>query len=136
MRARAVGIALLLVTGVACQAGRPSAQASPPASASTAAVSPTATPVPTPTPSISAVPQSAQCGQRVSADFILANDMTCTTDAFIINADNITLDLGGHTITGPGMGPQTWPLPQLDSVGVRTGGHTNVTIRNGTISQF
>ena len=136
MRARAVGIALLLVTGVACQAGRPSAQASPPASASTAAVSPTATPVPTPTPSISAVPQSAQCGQRVSADFILANDMTCTTDAFVINADNITLDLGGHTITGPGMGPQTWPLPQLDSVGVRTGGHTNVTIRNGTISQF
>src|SRR5258706_533012 len=30
----------------------------------------------------------------------------------------------------------TWPQPQLDSVGVRTGGHTNVTIRNGKISQF
>jgi parallel beta-helix repeat protein len=72
----------------------------------------------------------------VSANFVLANDLTCTTDAFVINADNITLDLGGRTITGPGMGPQTWPQPQLDTVGVRTGGHTNVTIRNGTISQF
>ncbi len=137
MRVRAAGIALLLVTAVACQAAiRPIAQASPPPSASAAVVSPSATPVPTPTPTISAAPQSAQCGQRVTADFVLANDMTCTTDAFVITADNVTLDLGGHTITGPGMGPQTWPLPQLDTVGVRTGGHTNVTIRNGTISQF
>jgi len=111
-------------------------QASPQASTSAAVASPTATPVPTPTPSISAVPQSAQCGQRITTDFVLANDLTCATDAFVINADNVTLDLGGHTLTGPGMGPQTWPQPQLDSVGVRTGGHTNVTIRNGKISQF
>ena len=135
MRVRAAGIALLLVAGVACQA-RPVVQASPQASTSAAIASPTATPVPTPTPSISAVPQSAQCGQRITTDFVLANDMTCATDAFVINADNVTLDLGGHTLTGPGMGPQTWPQPQLDSVGVRTGGHTNVTIRNGKISQF
>src|SRR5438093_908164 len=135
MRVRAVGIALLVVAGVACQTGRPGAEASPAASAS-AAVSPAASGSPTPTPAISATAQSAQCGQRVTADFLLANDMTCTTDAFVINADNVTLDLGGRTITGPGMGPQTWPLPQLDSVGVRTGGHTNVTIRNGTISLF
>jgi parallel beta-helix repeat protein len=135
MRAGAIGIALLLVAGVACTA-RPAAQASPPASASAGLVSPTATPAPTPTPSISAVPQTAQCGQRVTADFVLANDLTCTKDAFVINADNVTLDLGGHTLTGPGMGPQTWPQPQLDSVGVRTGGHTGVRIRNGTISQF
>jgi len=135
MRVRAAGIALFLVAGVACQA-RPVVQASPQASTSAAIASPTATPVPTPTPSISAVPQSAQCGQRITTDFVLANDMTCATDAFVINADNVTLDLGGHTLTGPGMGPQTWPQPQLDSVGVRTGGHTNVTIRNGKISQF
>jgi parallel beta-helix repeat protein len=67
---------------------------------------------------------------------VLANDLKCNGDAFIITADNITLDLGGRTITGPGMGPQTWPQPQLDSVGVRTGGHAGVTIRNGTISEF
>src|SRR5258705_12211317 len=101
MRVRAAGIAVLVVTAVACQAARPAAQASPQisASASAAVASPTATPVPTPTPSISAVPQSAQCGQRITTDFVLANDMTCTTDAFVINAHNVTLDLGGQTLT-------------------------------------
>src|SRR2546427_8448997 len=118
MRVRAVGIALLVVAGVACQTGRPGAEASPAASAS-AAVSPAASGSPTPTPAISATAQSAQCGQRVTADFLLANDMTCTTDAFVINADNVTLDLGGRTITRPGMGPPTRPLPQLHSSGVR-----------------
>src|SRR3981081_2156883 len=132
MRVRAAGIALLVIAAVACQAAGPQAQASP--TASTAAASASGTP--TATPALSVVPQNAQCGQRINTDFVLASDMTCTTDAFVINADNVTLDLGGHTITGPGMGPQTWPLPQLDSVGVRTGGHTNVTIRNGAISQF
>jgi len=134
MRVRAAGTLLLVVTAVACQAARPGAEGTPPASA--AVVSPSASAAPTPTPTINVAPQSAQCGQRITADFVLANNMTCTTDAFVINADNVTLDLGGHTITGPGMGPQTWPQPQLDTVGVRTGGHANVTVRNGTISQF
>src|SRR6266508_47356 len=134
MRVRAAGTLLLVVTAVACQAAGPVAVGSPPASA--AVVSPSASTAPTPTPTINVAPQSAQCGQRVTANFVLANDMTCTTDAFVINADNVTLDLGGHTITRPGMGPQTWPQPQLDTVGVRTGGHTNVTVRNGKISQF
>ncbi len=73
---------------------------------------------------------------RVSESFTLANDMSCSGDGMVIVADNITIDLGGHTLTGPGMGPQTWPLPQLDSVGVRVGGHTGVTIRNGKTTAF
>jgi parallel beta-helix repeat protein len=73
---------------------------------------------------------------RVSESFTLANDMTCTGDGMVVVADNLTIDLGGHTLTGPGMGPQTWPLPQLDSVGVRVGGHTGVTIRNGKTTAF
>src|SRR6266540_2248349 len=136
MRVRAAGIALLVLTAVACQAARPSAEASSAVTSGAPAASGSATQSPTPTPTIGASPQTGQCGQRVTANFVLANDMTCTTDGFVINADNVTLDLGGHTITGPGMGPQTWPAPQLDTVGVRTGGHTNVAIRNGTISQF
>jgi len=73
---------------------------------------------------------------RVSESFTLANDMTCQGDGMVIVSDNITVDLGGHTLTGPGMGPQTWPLPQLDSVGVRVGGHTGVTVRNGKTTAF
>ena len=73
---------------------------------------------------------------RVSESFTLANDMNCAGDGMVIVADNLTVDLGGHTLTGPGMGPQTWPLPQLDSVGVRVGGHTGVTIRNGKTTAF
>ena len=73
---------------------------------------------------------------RVTESFILANDMSCDGDGMVIVADNITVDLGGHTLTGPGMGPQTWPLPQLDSVGVRVGGHTGVTVRNGKTTAF
>ena len=73
---------------------------------------------------------------RVSESFTLANDLTCAGDGMVIVSDNVTVDLGGHTLTGPGMGPQTWPLPQLDSVGVRVGGHTGVTIRNGKTTAF
>ena len=73
---------------------------------------------------------------RVAESFILGNDTTCTGDGMVIVSDNITVDLGGHTLTGPGMGPQTWPLPQLDSVGVRVGGHTGVTVRNGKTTAF
>jgi parallel beta-helix repeat protein len=135
MRVRAAGTLLLVVTAVACQPVGPAARASPSATP-TAPASGSPSPAPTPTPTLGAAPQSAQCGQRITADFVLANDLRCGGDAFVISADNVTLDLGGRTVTGPGMGPQTWPQPQLDSVGVRTGGHTGVTIRNGTISEF
>jgi parallel beta-helix repeat protein len=99
----------------------------------------------TPGPSPSATPASSTqtfatregtCAMRVSESFTLANDMTCTGDGMVVVSDNVTVDLGGHTLTGPGMGPQTWPLPQLDSVGVRVGGHTGVTIRNGKTTAF
>jgi len=140
MRVRATVIALLVVAAVSCQPAPPGAPAGP-AARDLPAVSPSAataseSAAPTPTPSLTVAPQSAQCGQRITADFVLANDLKCNGDAFVINADNVTLDLGGRTITGPGMGPQTWPQPQLDSVGVRTGGHSGVTVRNGTISEF
>ena len=137
MRVRAAGFALLLVVvTAACAAPRPASDASPQGSAPAPAAVASPTAAPTATPSLSAAPQSAQCGQRIASDFVLANDLKCNGDAFVITGDNLTLDLGGRTITGPGMGPQTWPNPQLDSVGVRTGGHVGVTIRNGTISEF
>src|SRR5438094_9410235 len=117
---------LALVAAVACQAAQ---GPGPSPSSSGSAASGSATPAPTPTQSFPA--REGTCAMRVSESFTLANDMTCSGDGMVINSDNITVDLGGHTLTGPGMGPQTWPLPQLDSDGVRVGGHTGNTVRNG-----
>src|SRR5712692_1591605 len=97
------------------------------------ATGPTVTADPTSAPSLAIAPREAKCGAEITGDLVLANDLKCAGDAFVIKVDNVVLDLNGHTLSGPGMGPQTWPNPQLDSVGVRVGGHTNVTVRNGTI---
>jgi parallel beta-helix repeat protein len=125
---------LALTAAVACQAAQTPGPPSPSPSASSVAVSPSATPAASPTQSYPA--REGTCAMRVAESFTLANDMTCSGDGMVVVSDNITIDLGGHTLTGPGMGPQTWPLPQLDSVGIRTGGHTGVTIRNGKTIAF
>jgi len=122
---------LALVAAVACQAAQaPGPSPSPSASGASGS----ATAAPTPTQSYPS--REGTCAMRVSESFTLANDMTCSGDGLVVVSDNITVDLGGHTLTGPGMGPQTWPLPQLDSVGVRVGGHTGVTVRNGKTTAF
>jgi parallel beta-helix repeat protein len=126
---------LALTAAVACQAAQtPGPQLSSNPSASSVAASASATPAASPTQSYPA--REGTCAMRVSESFTLANDMSCSGDGMVVVSDNITVDLGGHTLTGPGMGPQTWPLPQLDSVGVRVGGHTGVTIRNGKTTAF
>ena len=122
---------LALIAAVACQAAQ---VPGPSPSSNGSAASGPATPAPTPTQSYPS--REGTCAMRVSESFMLANDLTCTGDGMVVVSDNITVDLGGHTLTGPGMGPQTWPLPQLDSVGVRVGGHTGVTIRNGKTTAF
>lgn len=81
-------------------------------------------------------PTSARCGQTLTASFVLATDLTCSGDALIAGADGIVIDLGGHSITGPGKGQRNWPNPNLDSVGVKVQQRANVTVRNGTIEAF
>src|SRR5256884_3249270 len=126
---------LALIAAVACQAAQtPGPQPSPSSGASSVAPSATATPVASPTQSYPT--REGTCAMRVSESLTLANDLTCAGDGMVVVSDNVTVDLGGHPLTGPGMGPQTWPLPQLDSVGVRAGGHTGVTVRNGKTTGF
>ncbi|MGH2498857.1 MAG: NosD domain-containing protein [Candidatus Limnocylindria bacterium] len=129
---RTAGAALVLTVAIACQGAAPLAQPSstsePPAWA--------ATPAPTPTPLPAVSPKEATCGQVITADFLLANDLTCARDALVAGADGITIDLGGRLLRGPGMGPQTWPAPQLDSVAVRAEGRRGITVRNGRLTDF
>lgn len=122
MRAALASALAALIVG-ACQA-----PASGPASTQSAA--------PTATPARTQAGSSPGCGQRIDKDFVLSGDLSCTGDGLVVVADGVTVDLGGKRISGPGMGPQTWPQPQLDSVGVRVEGMNNVTVKNGSIADF
>jgi parallel beta-helix repeat protein len=72
------------------------------------------------------------CGQVITENTLLATDMNCPSDTLRvleIGASNITLDLGGHTISSTYM-------PPLSNSGVYISSHTGVTLRNGVIDGF
>lgn len=75
-------------------------------------------------------PVNVTCGEIITTSITVANNLTCPGDALSIQADGVTLDLGGHTIRGSGSG-----------VGVRlystvSPDISNVTVTNGTITHF
>ena len=131
LRPRALALLALGLAGVvACQGATNPTSSSPSAGPAGSAGAPSAA-------AAGSLPtREASCAMRVSASFTIANDLSCQGDGLVIVEDNVTVDLGGHTLTGPGMGPQTWPLPQLDSVGVRVAGRSGITIRNGKTVAF
>jgi parallel beta-helix repeat protein len=66
------------------------------------------------------------CGQVVRANTTVTNSLAgCAGDGLVIGAGGITVDLGGHTIQGTGLG-----------AGVQNNGHDDVTIRNGALVNF
>jgi len=70
------------------------------------------------------------CGDTVKASVKLANDLVgCTGSGLIAGADNITIDLNGHTISGT-------DKPTPGTGGVQIDKHANVKILNGTITGF
>ena len=44
------------------------------------------------------------CGATVVEDVRLESDLSCTGDAIIVGADNVKINLNGHSITGTGTG--------------------------------
>ena len=67
-----------------------------------------------------------ECGDIITADTTLDSDLLCEGDGLVIGAPGVTLDLGGHVVSGPGFGTGV----------VNTSGHDNVTVTNGTIHNF
>ncbi len=68
------------------------------------------------------------CGDTITQDTVLTADLTCpegSGPAIDIAASDITLDLGGHTISG-----------HTPGIGVFALGQEGLTIRNGTIDGF
>ncbi len=55
------------------------------------------------------------CGQTVTASVTLEADLTCPLGGLVVGADDVTIDLGGHTLFGPTAIP-----PAPGSVGIRT----------------
>ena len=84
-----------------------------------------------PATSVGAVtPVAVACGATITHDTVLAGNVgPCAGTAITIGADNITLDLNGHSITGPNDQGQT-------TSGVRSDGHSGVTVRHGSITGF
>ncbi|MCB9687393.1 MAG: right-handed parallel beta-helix repeat-containing protein [Alphaproteobacteria bacterium] len=72
--------------------------------------------------------QALSCGAVVTTDVLLTQDLVgCTGDGLVVGADGITVDLGGHTISGT-RGRRT--------AGIRLDGVDRVHVQGGTIASF
>jgi parallel beta-helix repeat protein len=78
------------------------------------------------------------CGDEITADTTLDSDLLdCPNNGVVIGADDVTLDLNGHSIDGDGTlfegcDPQQEPC----DVGVANNGHDRVTVRHGSVREF
>ena len=68
----------------------------------------------------SAAPAAVTCGQVITQDTTLDADLSCDVNGIVIGASGITLDLGGHSVSGNG-------------VSILNHGYDDVTIENGSV---
>ena len=90
-----------------------------------------------------ALANHVECGDVITQDTKLDSDLIdCPGDGLEIGADNVTLDLNGHTVDGdgdarPGLGCDTGIRNGgFDNCSRQDAGHGGVTIRNGTVREF
>jgi parallel beta-helix repeat protein len=86
-----------------------------------------------------AKPVNVSCGETITADTKLANDLIdCPGDGIVIGADDITLDLNGHTVDGDGFGNEAEDCPggECDAGIDITDRRRGVTIQNGSVAEF
>ncbi len=77
------------------------------------------------------------CGDTITADTTLDRDLTgCRSNGLVIGADDITLDLNGHTISGNGKPVRRCRRDQICDVGVANDDHAGVTVRGGSVRGF
>jgi parallel beta-helix repeat protein len=77
------------------------------------------------------------CGDTITVDTTLEADLTdCRSNGIVIAADDITLDLNGHTISGDGKLVRRCPRRQPCDMGVFNDRHDGVTVRNGSLRGF
>jgi parallel beta-helix repeat protein len=77
------------------------------------------------------------CGDTITADTTLDTDLVdCPSNGILIGADDITLDLNGHTISGDDEQFEPCPEDQPCDIGVLNEGHDAVTIKGGSVRDF
>ena len=77
------------------------------------------------------------CGATITTDTTLDSDLLgCPSNGIVIGADDITLDLNGHTVSGDGERFKSCPQGEFCDIGVLNNGHDGVTVRNGSVRQF
>ena len=75
-------------------------------------------------------PAAVSCGKEITANTTLDGDLHCTGGpALIVTADNVVVDLGGFTVSGPGSS-------SADAPGILLRNVKGVTVRKGTIKGF
>ena len=80
---------------------------------------------------------NVSCGDTITADTTLDSDLlNCPSNGIVIGADDITLDLNGHTVTGDGDPVKRCRRDQICDVGVANDGHDGVTVRDGSVHGF
>jgi parallel beta-helix repeat protein len=86
----------------------------------------------------SALASHVRCGDTITTDTTLDSDLVnCPNNGIVIGANNITLDLNGHTVDGDGTPVDPCPEGEACDVGVlNRAGYDRLTIVGGTIRQF
>jgi parallel beta-helix repeat protein len=84
-------------------------------------------------------PVTVHCDQTLTQSVKLANDLSnCPNNGLVVGADNVTVDLNGHTIDGDGQQVTECPFPgpACDAGVQNTGGYKGVTIEGGKLREF
>lgn len=78
------------------------------------------------------------CGAIITTDTTLDSDLTnCPSNGIVIGADNITLDLNGHTVGGDGVPTGSCLDDGTCDLGISNlAGHAGVTITGGAVRGF
>jgi hypothetical protein len=71
------------------------------------------------------------CGEVLTQDTLVDNDLRCEGSGLVAGADGITIDLGGHELVH--VDPEECCL---QANGVDTGAFAEVEVRNGAIRRF
>ena len=85
--------------------------------------------------SVQALASHLSCGATITTDTTLDSDLVnCPNNGIVIGADNITLDLNGHSINGDGKLIED--CAEICDTGVVNDGHRRVTIQGGSVREF